>query len=653
MSVFQHTKLGWVMFGLLLVIGTLLRLDSALSKPFWVDEAESSINAETILLHGLPTDTFLDQPIYENILIRPWLGSEEYEFDDLSYSAKGVAVYHGWLPLYTIAGSMVAFGQTPDQRVASRKPVHGPESLVRRTFVPRLPAVLFALVFMVMMYGLGRTLGGPAAGWAVLVYAALAKKNIFYGSQARYYSLTLVLIAGCGWSLWHIIRHGRWRDYLLGSFCWVLLFHTHTASCLGMSIVALVTLPRQRKSPRVWLKRITAFSLVALGTLPWVWWTGYLSNAGGIPPAWRMDGFTSAVLAYVLQRPTELGLFCIGLVAAMLAWWFADRMPRRLVEAFGARRGALALVSVWAGVMFLAFVLGMPAASFFMTRLSLMIAVPCILLASMIVAGLSYLVSHRYAHLIAPVGVLALMAVTGRLPDFSAILHRGDPYNTVRSIMAYLDRADLPEDTRLYATPNTHLTLTYYTGLPIQSVAPVRKSYLDRYPGRVVIFEKHYFTPPPSVGVVLDAAGRAGVELTDGEVRDWASRIHSRLQREEIAPNVTAVVPGLRDIPDYLDPLVKAQRASNEMERNTLAQRLSNSLMFYGFTIRTSRDWWQTYKYRFVDPASRSGPNVNYTDRARAATVTAIPDGRCMVYDCPALINVPSEPSSVPTTHMP
>ncbi len=637
MSVFKHTTLGWIVLALLLAAGTALRLDSAVSKPMWVDEAESSINAQTILLHGVPTDTFLDQPIYENIMVREWPEHPEYEFDDLSYSDKGLAVYHGWLPLYSIAGSMAVFGQQPDTLVQTLKPVHDTETLVRRSFVPRLPAVLFALVFMLLMYGLGRSLGGPAAGWSALVYAALAKKNIYYGSQARYYSLTLVLIAGCGWALWAIARHGRWRDYFFGSLLWVLLFHTHITSCLGMCVVALVTLPWHRKAGRIWTKRFTAFALVTLGTLPWVMLTGFLGNSSGIPSAWRMEGFGPAVMQYVLQRPVELGLFFVGMTAALLAWWFAGRMPRRLVEAFGARRGAFALVSVWAGVMFLTFALCMPAASFFTTRLSLMIAVPCILLASMILAGLSYLVSHRHAHLIAPLCVVLLLTFTHRLPDVRAILNRGDPYVLVRSVMEHLEHADLRADTRLYATPNTHLSLSYYTGLPIQSVAPVRKVYLDSYPGPLVIFEKHYFTNPPGAEAVFNAAGRAEVELTIDQAQDWSDRIHSRMHREEIAPHVASIVPDLRELPAYLDPLIQAHRTSNEAERNILHWRLSKSLMFQGFTIRTSRDWWQTFQYRFVDYAGRSGRNVNYADRARLAEVTAIPWGRCMVYHCPPL----------------
>src|SRR6185437_1699523 len=77
-----------------------LRLVSLDAKPFWVDEAESSINALTILQNGCPTDSYLGLPIYENTLVKRWPGNPEYEFRDISYTEGHFAVYHGWLPLY-------------------------------------------------------------------------------------------------------------------------------------------------------------------------------------------------------------------------------------------------------------------------------------------------------------------------------------------------------------------------------------------------------------------------------------------------------------------------------------------------------------------------------------------------------------------------
>ena len=105
----------YLCFTAILLLGLWLRgRDLAASAPSG-DEGESSINGLTILQHGVPTGTYLGLPIYENCLTEPWPESSEYEFRDSSYSKKNLAIYHGWLPLYSIALSQKLFGVRPDE----------------------------------------------------------------------------------------------------------------------------------------------------------------------------------------------------------------------------------------------------------------------------------------------------------------------------------------------------------------------------------------------------------------------------------------------------------------------------------------------------------------------------------------------------------
>src|SRR5262249_10231380 len=106
-----------IVAGALLVAGVALRAWDLSLPLLWVDEAESSINALTILEHGVPTDRYLGLPIFENTLTDPWPESAEYEFHDSSYSREGYAVYHGWLPLYAIAAAFRVAGIRPDPQV--------------------------------------------------------------------------------------------------------------------------------------------------------------------------------------------------------------------------------------------------------------------------------------------------------------------------------------------------------------------------------------------------------------------------------------------------------------------------------------------------------------------------------------------------------
>src|SRR5215472_3693291 len=99
----QARLLEGMMVILVLAAAFAIRVRYIAASPLWVDEAESSINALTTLQKGYPTDSYLGLPLYENTLVQQWPESAEYEFRDSSYSDKHYAVYHGWLPLYSIA----------------------------------------------------------------------------------------------------------------------------------------------------------------------------------------------------------------------------------------------------------------------------------------------------------------------------------------------------------------------------------------------------------------------------------------------------------------------------------------------------------------------------------------------------------------------
>ena len=99
-----------VAFALILGLGLWLRGRDLASKPTNGDESESAINALTIAQRGVPSGEYLGLPIFENCLIEPWPDHPEYEFRDSSYSEGGVAIYHGWLPLYAMWASQRLMG---------------------------------------------------------------------------------------------------------------------------------------------------------------------------------------------------------------------------------------------------------------------------------------------------------------------------------------------------------------------------------------------------------------------------------------------------------------------------------------------------------------------------------------------------------------
>src|SRR6058998_2199135 len=148
---------------LLVVAGILLRGWNLGSPVLFRDEAESAINALTILEHGAPTDRYLDLPVYENTLTQPWPDSVEYEFKDTSYSNRGLAIYHGWLPLYAMAASFAFFGISPDNPTDPPRVRHDDTDMRRRALAARAPSVFFEGIFLVALFAVGQALYGLEA----------------------------------------------------------------------------------------------------------------------------------------------------------------------------------------------------------------------------------------------------------------------------------------------------------------------------------------------------------------------------------------------------------------------------------------------------------------------------------------------------------
>src|SRR5215469_2149750 len=80
----------WIL-SFLLLTGLACRIYDLGRLPLWGDEAESSINALTILQKGVPADRYQGQPFFENWMVRPWPDNPEFEFRDISYSDRNVA----------------------------------------------------------------------------------------------------------------------------------------------------------------------------------------------------------------------------------------------------------------------------------------------------------------------------------------------------------------------------------------------------------------------------------------------------------------------------------------------------------------------------------------------------------------------------------
>jgi len=603
----------------------------------WVDEAESCINALTILEHGVPTNEYLGIPLYENTLTNPWPESAEYEFRDSSYSARGYPVYHGWLPMYSIAAAFALAGVAPDQPRDFAHPRLDPQEYRYRTAVARAPALLFSALFMVLVFLCGRSVFGIDAGWAGLVVAASASGLISAGRQARYYSATLALSVAVFFAIALVVKRGRWRDYVLAAVLFGLQFHTHVLATLACVVVFGLTLPwqfrRSRVVPKLALFTVITFALV----VPWVVLTGCLENLQHIPRAWPLLDLPGDVFMFMAAFPEYLLLLAIAFVGLGCALVFGGRVPR-LTKPVVEHRLAWGLTAAWMGTAIVLFFSFIPAASLFPQRLAMSLQAPAVLMLGVVLASVARVVRGKPASILACLLALGLTHGVARrqVVDYS---RRWD-YQSLAAVQV-LANLPLDSDTRLYASPNGHLILSFYTGLPIQSVVPIRKQFFDSFPGDIVLFEEsiEHMRPgdPLSRAGIAAAAAAAGVSLSDAELTDMTDRMSTRIAREDLAERVAVVVPPATSPPGYLRAAIAEQRSEQLSRTRSASQRLLKFPFFRGTVIETIADLRPNFFYRFVHPEQRRGDLLNYANRLRSATAFVNPHQRWVVCHMPAL----------------
>jgi uncharacterized membrane protein len=625
-----------LLLGAALAYAFLARAAELDSSPFTVDEAEMGINALTILEHGLPVDHYLGQPIYENTLLQPWPESAEYEFKDSSYSGRGLAVYHGWLPLYATAASFALAGVGPDRDPSAVRVRHSGEEVRHRTAAGRLPAALFGVVFLLFVFCAARAWYGSDAAWAALAAGVVCKPVVYFASQARYYAPTLALTAGCAFLLARIVRRGRWRDFLPGAALFVLLFHTHLLSFVSACVAFGLTVPFWARRPGSARKLAVFAAVVAAGVFPWLTLTGFVGSTRSLPLVLPLLGWKDVRGMLHLFGPFALA------AALTLAWVAAAPLlrrglPARCLDPFVGRGKVFLFLAGWAAVGLTIFITCVPAPSFFYGRLVLTILVPGFLFGALLCAGVARAVTPRFASLAAAALFVAVVALSGQATLWGRAGY--DEPSSAFDVVEHLRGLDLRPGTRIYATPNHHLILTFYTGLPVQSVAPVRQAYLDGYPGDLLIVEagpRYDTLSPEEVQWVLAADGPPP---TEAEAWRMDQLLTTRLLCEELRGCVTQVAPTLGPAPPRLGELLAYQRRKTAQG---IARRLEEegNPMFTGYHLPDHSRYWQVFYYRFVNPEMRSGDNLNYGGRLRDARATVLPQG-WVFYHCPARIASP------------
>jgi hypothetical protein len=257
---------------------------------------------------------------------------------------------------------------------------------------------------------------------------------------------------------------------------------------------------------------------------------------------------------------------------------------------------------------------------------------------SISLANAAQMVATRRAALLAP--LLAVVFLGG-----AGLLHPPAPAPYAFENLGYtfemLNYLKLRPDAKVYASPATHLVLTFYADRPIQSLAPIRKSFLDSYPGEVVYIEQQFdweFLAPTTADLMAVAADSRH-PLSDEEAETLARELRTRLARERTRPRVATVLPELEPLSPIAEAAMTKTRArALALARLTQQEWTPERYPFTrGYTVRTGADLWETFFYRLVDPHARSGSRLNVADRLSRGCAYFLPSAnRVFFYSAPS-----------------
>ena len=304
-------------------------------------------------------------------------------------------------------------------------------------------------------------------------------------------------------------------------------------------------------------------------------------------------------------------------------------IPARFVQPFIENKKSFFFLAIWGIVAFCSFLFLIPAASFYLARFQLVLVVPGLLLLAIVFAAASRTLTLRYA------GPLTVFLMVGTLFAAQSVsfehLHSKPGHGRYLDLIEIMGEWDLPPGTRIYSSPNDHLLLTYYSGLPVQSIAPVRKAFLDRMDRDIIIIDTKSSGPGLPVNETLQEARRMGVALSEKEAKELWKPLNVALLRERLEARVAKLWPPWARALTPLERRLAEKQSSHK--KALLREDALNIPILRGYDMESDEDWWTVFVYRYANVEARWRQNLNYFDRIRQSVALILPWG-WVIYDC-------------------
>jgi len=439
-----------ITLSIIIIAGLFFRFNIFGNDLLWSDEAETTINTMQVLDHGYPSDTYKGKPIYEN--------ASYIEIEDPKYALASTNYYgsifernKGWLTFYYQAAFIKIFGAN--------------------TITYRLPFILLFPFSLILLFLLTKKLFSQ---WAAILASLIYSLNyyaIFYEGQARYYSLTIFLSLFCLYFFYLTITKKNIKYYALSGLGLILLFYTHIVTFLAMMFFLLaVHFLYHRNLKSLFTKKIIILILFQIiFSLPWI----------------ITVKFWQVFQVYRNSNFKILWLIFIGILF-ICCWLLLQYFPKIKYLLNKKFIHAHYLITYLITIILLKPTIA-PRES--ISARLFVESLPIIF--TLFAVTIIYIIKKRKVTLFALSAIIMLLLVfyTVSVPFMNPI----NTYDTiwVQEAINYLDNKKINTDTLILVTYQ-QLPFLLYTDYNVEVIEPLRKSYIDNYPGPIILFFSKY-----------------------------------------------------------------------------------------------------------------------------------------------------------------
>jgi mannosyltransferase len=330
---------------------------------------------------------------------------------------------------------------------------------------------IFAVAAIPLIWVAGRRLGGAKVAVTAALLMAASPFAIQYGTEARMYSL-VVLLTVAGWLAFDdLLRRFSWSRALVLALATGLLLLTHYWAFYLLAVAAAVVVRRAWRGPNRAEARRAALAMAAGSTLFLPWVPSFLFQMRNTATPWGGGPTLRAVLDTVFHYAGGfwdpgfvLGLLFFGLVVLALFGHPVD--GHRIMLDLRVQPRARVLLFAGFGTLVLAVVIGMVTDSAFAARYTAVVFPFVLLLVALGTAVLPNPRVHR--------AVVALAVVLGFVAVVPGLLReRTNAPRVARALSAEAQPGDVvaycpdqvgPSVARLLPPDNQLVHLTYPSG---------------------------------------------------------------------------------------------------------------------------------------------------------------------------------------------